>query len=140
MEKRIMGLDYGEARTGVSVSDLLGITAQGVVSINHKSDKELLTKLKAYIDEYKPYKIIIGLPKNMNGTEGPRVQKTKSFIEKLNKAFNIPVETLDERLTTVSSYRTMQELKTKKDKKKAIVDMMSAVFILQTYIDKSKNL
>ncbi len=140
MEKRIMGLDYGEARTGVAVSDLLGITAQGVVSINHQSDKELLTKLKAYIDEYKPYKIIIGLPKNMNGTEGPRVQKTKSFIEKLNKAFNIPVETLDERLTTVSSYRTMQELKTKKDKKKAIVDMMSAVFILQTYIDKSKNL
>ena len=140
MEKRIMGLDYGEARTGVAVSDLLGITAQGVISINHKSDKELLTKLKAYIDEYKPYKIIIGLPKNMNGTEGPRVQKTKSFIEKLNKAFNIPVETLDERLTTVSSYRTMQELKTKKDKKKAIVDMMSAVFILQTYIDKSNNL
>ena len=69
MEKRIIGLDYGEARTGVAVSDLLGITAQGITSINHKSDKELLEKLKPIIEEYSPSRIVIGMPLNMNATK-----------------------------------------------------------------------
>ena len=137
MEKRTIGLDYGEARTGVAVSDLFGITAQGVCSISHKSDKELLEKLKSYIDEYKPVKIIIGMPLNMNASAGERVNKTKRFISKLKKEFSIEVETIDERLTTVASHRTMTELGVKKDKKKSIVDMMSAVLILQMYLDKN---
>ena len=140
MEKRIIGLDYGEARTGVAVSDLLGITAQGLVSINHKSDKELLEKLAPIIEEYNPEKIVIGLPLNMNATQGTRVEKTKKFIIKLKKAFGIEVVTIDERLTTVASHRTMTDLKIKKDKKKSIVDTMSAIFILQMYIDRSKNI
>ncbi len=138
MEKRIIGLDYGEARTGVAVSDLLGITAQGVTSIKHKSDKELLEKLSEYIEEYAPKKIIIGLPLNMNATKGPRVEKTLKFVEKLKAKFDIDVETIDERLTTVASHRTMTELGTSKNKKKNIVDMMSAVLILQIYLDKNK--
>ncbi len=137
MEKRIMGLDYGEARTGVAVSDLLGITAQGVTSISHKSDKELLDKLDEFIKEYNPSKIIIGLPINMNATMGERVKKTQKFIVKLKERFSIDVETIDERLTTVASHRTMTELGVKKDKKKSIVDMMSAVLILQIYLDKN---
>ena len=140
MEKRTIGLDYGEARTGVAVSDLLGITAQGVTSISHKSDKELLEKLKPNMDEYKPIKLVIGMPLNMNATSGERVRKTKRFIHKLKEQFEIEVETIDERLTTVASHRTMTELGMSKDKKKNVVDMMSAVFILQIYLDKNKNL
>ena len=136
MEKRTIGLDYGEARTGVAVSDLLGITAQGITSIEHKSDKELLNKLQPIFDEYAPEKIIIGLPLNMNATSGDRVKKTKRFIVKLKERFKTEVETIDERLTTVASHRTMTELGVSKNKKKSIVDMMSAVLILQMYLDK----
>ena len=139
MEKRTIGLDYGEARTGVAVSDLLGITAQGVSSISHKSDKELLEKLKPLIDEYEPIKIVIGMPLNMNATSGERVKKTKRFISKLKKEFGLEIETIDERLTTVASHKTMTELGVSKDKKKSIVDMMSAVFILQMYLDKTNK-
>jgi len=139
MEKRIIGLDYGEARTGVAVSDLLGITAQGVTSIEHKSDKELLNKLEPLMNEYEPCKIVIGLPVNMNATLGERVKKTKRFISKLKERFHLDVETIDERLTTVASHKTMTELGVSKTKKKSIVDMMSAVLILQIYLDKTKN-
>lgn len=138
MEKRIIGLDYGEARTGVAVSDLLGITAQGVTSINHSSDKELIEKLKPIFLEYSPSKVVVGLPLNMNATSGERVKKTKRFICKIKKEFNVEVETIDERLTTVVSHKAMTELGVKKDRKKQIVDMMSAILILQTYLEQNK--
>lgn len=141
MQGRIMGLDYGDSRTGVAVSDLLGITAQGVESIKHSSDKQLLERLGELIKEYEVKKIVIGLPLNMNATSGQRVEKTKKFIEKLKENFGIEVETIDERLTTVASQRTMTELGVNKNKKKNIVDMMSAVLILQMYMDRnSKNI
>ena len=139
MEERILGLDYGSARTGVAVSDLLGITAQGVTSIKAASDKELIEKLKPIIEEYNPKKIVIGMPLNMNSSQGDRVKLTKKFIFKLKREFGIDVETIDERLTTVASHRTMTELEVKKDKKKQIVDTMSAMLILQMYLDKNKN-
>lgn len=139
MQERLMGLDYGDSRTGVAVSDLLGITAQGVESIKHTDDKQLLKRLKELIVEYQVKKIVIGLPLNMNATSGPRVEKTRKFIEKLKNEFGLEVETVDERLTTVASHRTMTELGVNKNKKKNIVDMMSAVFILQMYMDRNKK-
>ena len=139
MQERLMGLDYGDSRTGVAVSDLLGITAQGIESIKHTSDKQLLERLKVLIAEYQVKKIIIGLPLNMNSTSGQRVEKTKRFIEKLEKEFGLEVKTIDERLTTVASHRTMTELGVNKNKKKNIVDMMSAVLILQMYMDRNRN-
>lgn len=139
MQERLMGLDYGDSRTGVAVSDLLGITAQGVESIKYTSEKQLIQRLGEIIQEYQVKKIVIGLPLNMNATSGQRVEKTKRFIEKLRQKFGLEVETIDERLTTVASHRTMTELGVNKNKKKNIVDMMSAVFILQMYMDKSKN-
>ena len=139
MQERMMGLDYGDSRTGVAVSDLLGITAQGVESIKYTGDKQLLQRLREIIEEYQVKKIIIGLPLNMNATSGQRVEKTKKFIEKLKNEFNMEVDTIDERLTTVASHRTMTELGVNKNKKKNIVDMMSAVFILQMYMDKNRK-
>ncbi len=139
MQERLMGLDYGDSRTGVAISDLLGLTAQGVESIKYTSEKQLLQRLREIIEEYQVKKIVIGMPLNMNATSGQRVEKTKKFIEKLRLEFGLEVDTIDERLTTVASHRTMTELGISKNKKKNIVDMMSAVFILQMYMDRSKN-
>lgn len=136
---RIMGIDYGDARTGIAVSDPLLITAQGLESIKHGSDeKKLIERIGELIKEYNVDLIVIGFPINMNATIGPRAEKTQSFIEKLISRFNIPVEKMDERLTTVSAHRTMTEMGVSKDKKKDIVDTISATYILQTYLDKIK--
>ena len=119
MKNRIMGLDYGEARTGVAISDLLGITAQGLESIAHgNNEKMLLNRIGEIITEYQIEKIVIGYPLNMNATKGPRAEKTDKFIEKLKNRFKIEVIKMDERLTTVSAHRTMTELSVNKDKKK----------------------
>lgn len=135
---RIIGLDYGEARTGVAISDALGITAQGLESIEHgESEKKLLNRLEEIIKEYNVEKIVIGYPLNMNATKGPRVQKTDKFIEKLVNRFHLEVIKMDERLTTVSAHRTMQELAIGKDKKRKIVDTISAQYILQMYLDRN---
>ena len=138
MKNRVMGLDYGEARTGVAISDLLGITAQGLESIAHgNNEKMLLNRIGEIITEYQIQKIVIGYPLNMNATKGPRAEKTDKFIEKLKNRFKIEVIKMDERLTTVSAHRTMTELSVSKDKKKKIVDTISAQYILQMYIDKN---
>ena len=138
MKNRIMGLDYGDARTGVAISDLLGITAQGLESIAHgNNEKILLNRIAEIIEEYQIEKIIIGYPLNMNATKGPRAEKTDKFIEKLKNRFKIEVIKMDERLTTVSAHRTMTELSVSKDKKKKIVDTISAQYILQMYLDKN---
>lgn len=138
MKNRIMGLDYGEARTGVAISDLLGITAQGLESIAHgNNEKILLNRIGEIITEYQIEKIVIGYPLNMNATKGPRAEKTDKFIEKLKNRFKIEVIKMDERLTTVSAHRTMTELAVSKDKKKKIVDTISAQYILQMYLDKN---
>ena len=138
MKNRIMGLDYGEVRTGVAISDLLGITAQGLESIAHgNNEKMLLNRIGEIITEYQIEKIVIGYPLNMNATKGPRAEKTDKFIEKLKNRFKIEVIKMDERLTTVSAHRTMTELSVNKDKKKKIVDTISAQYILQMYLDKN---
>lgn len=133
---RIMSLDYGDARTGVAISDALGITAQGLESIESSNKNKLLNRLSEIIKEYSVEKIVIGYPLNMNATVGPRAQKTNEFIEVLKSRFHLEVIKIDERLTTVASHRTMAELGIKKEKKKQIVDTMSAVYILQMYLDK----
>lgn len=135
---RILGLDYGEARTGVAISDALGITAQGVESIEHGENmKKLIERLGELIREYKVEKIVIGYPLNMNATKGPRAEKTDKFIARLEKEFGLEVIKIDERLTTVVAHKTMTTLGVDKNKKKKIVDTISAQYILQMYLDRS---
>ena len=133
---RVMALDYGEARTGVAISDVLGITAQGLESIDSNNKFKLLNRIAEIIKEYGIEKIVIGYPLNMNATIGPRAQKTDNFIKELETRFHLEVIKIDERLTTVASHRAMTELGISKDKKKKIVDTMSAIYILQIYLDK----
>ena len=135
---KIMGLDYGEARTGVALSDELGMMAHGLESIEHKgNDKKLLERICEIIKVNKVSKIVIGYPLNMNATKGPRVEKTDAFIKKLKKETGLPIEKIDERLTTVAAHKTMTLLGVSAEKKKKIVDTISAEYILQMYLDKN---
>lgn len=137
---RVLGIDYGEARAGIAITDELNITSQGLKTIEHKgNDKILLAELDKILEQYNVETIVVGMPINMNGTEGPRVEKTKKFIHKLKCKYNkIKIETIDERLTTVQAYRTMNDLEINKKKKRQIVDTISAVYILEVYINKLK--
>ena len=136
---RIMGIDYGDNRIGIAVSDEFGWTAQGLDTITlENSIKKSLDKIVQIILEYGVERIIIGLPLNMNGTEGFRSQKTRDFAEKLGmrlKNKNIEIKFWDERLTTVSASNTMKITGTKKSKKKKHIDKIAAVLILQNYLD-----
>lgn len=138
---RKLGIDYGDARVGLAITDELGITVQGLETIHHKgNDKIVLKRLEEIFNEYQIDTIIIGLPINMNGTKSKRVEITEKFIHKLKCKFNkLKIEEVDERLTTVAAHRTMNYLNINKNEKRNIVDTISAVYILETYMNKLKN-
>ena len=138
---RKLGIDYGDARVGLAITDELGITVQGLETIHHNgNDKVVLRRLEEIFAEYNIDTIVIGIPLNMNGTKSERVKVTENFIHKLKCKFNkIAIEKIDERLTTVAAHKTMNYLNINKNKKRNIVDTISAVYILETYMDKIKN-
>ena len=138
---RILGIDYGVSRTGVAITDALNITVQGLETIKSDgNDKIILKRLEEIIDQYNIETLVIGNPINMNGTESQRSIETEKFIHKLKCRFNkIKIEKIDERLTTVEAHRTMNLLNVDNRKKKAIVDTIAAVYILETYINKNKT-
>ena len=138
---RKLGIDYGDSRVGLAISDELGITAQGLETVHHNgNDKLVLKRLEEILVQYEIDTFIIGMPINMDGSKTERVQVTRNFIHKLRCKFpKIPVETIDERLTTVAAHKTMNYLNIHKDRKKEIVDTISAVYILETYMNKQKN-
>ena len=135
---RIMGLDFGSKTVGVAVSDALLITAQGVETIQRKSQGKLrqtLARIEALIEEYQVEKIILGFPRNMNHTEGERCQRTLEFQEMLEKRSGLEVVLWDERLTTVAADRALIEGGVRREKRKSYVDQIAAIFILQGYLD-----
>ena len=133
---RKLGIDYGDSRVGIAITDPLGITAQGLETIDYKgNDKVLLRRLDEIFNEYEVDTIVIGMPYNMNGSKSFRAEATEKFIHKLKcKYNNKKIEVMDERLTTVEAHRTMNLLNINKNKKKLIVDTISAVYILEKYI------
>ena len=134
---RILGIDYGDARVGTAITDELGITAQGLETINHNgNDKVVLAKIEELTQKYQISTIVVGMPINMNGTKTERVEKTQKFIHKLKCKFNkIKIQTVDERLTTVQAHKTMNDLGIKPKNKRKMVDTISAVYILETYMN-----
>lgn len=136
---RSLGIDYGDARVGLAISDELNITAQGLETIHHNgNDKVVLKRLEEIIKMYDISTFVIGMPINMDGTTGERVEITKKFIHKLKCKFNnIDIETIDERLTTVAAHKTMNFLNVSNREKRNIVDTISAVYILEMYMNKS---
>ena len=133
---RKLGIDYGDSRVGIAITDALGITAQGLETISHNgNDKVVLKRLDEIFLEYEVDTIVVGMPYNMDGTKSFRAEATDKFIHKLKCKYNkIKIETMDERLTTVEAHRTMNELNINKHKKRQIVDTISAVYILEKYI------
>ena len=135
---RKLGIDYGEARVGVAITDPLNITVQGLETIQrNNSDKIVLRRLDEILCEYEIDTIVVGLPITLKGNKSERTIKTEEFIHKLKCKYNkLQIETVDERLTTVEAHRTMNLLNVDKNKKKNIVDTISAVYILENYINK----
>lgn len=133
---RKLGIDYGDARVGIAITDPLCITVQGLETIDYKgNDKILLRRLDEIFNEYEVDTIVVGMPYNMNGSKSFRAEATEKFIHKLKCKYNTKkIEIMDERLTTVEAHRTMNMLNINKNKKKMIVDTISAVYILEKYI------
>ncbi|NJD02889.1 MAG: Holliday junction resolvase RuvX [Ruminiclostridium sp.] len=133
---RIIGVDYGDSRIGIAVSDPMGWTAQGIETLEWRGNMEKpAERIAKLAGDFGAEKIVVGFPKNMNGTIGPRVEKTQGFIDLLAVKTNIQIVKWDERLSTVSANRTMHEIGIKTSKKKKVVDQIAAVFILQGYLD-----
>jgi len=136
---RIMGLDFGSKTVGVAISDPLLITAQGIEIIRRKEENKLrqtLARIEELIVEYEVGEIVLGLPKNMNATEGVRAELTNEFREKLERRTGLPVTMWDERLTTVAADKAMMEAGIRREKRKDYVDMIAATLILQGYLDR----
>lgn len=135
---RVIGLDYGSKTVGVALSDPLGLTAQGLETITRKDENKLrktYARIESLIREYEVEKIVLGYPKNMNDTEGERVQKTLAFKEALERRTGLEIILWDERMSTVASERILMEGHVRREDRKTYIDKMAAVFILQGYLD-----
>ena len=138
LDGRIMGLDVGDKTIGVAVSDLMGLTAQGVKTIKRVGKKKDIEALKEIIKERQVNKIVSGLPKNMNGTLGPQGEKVIKFCELLEEETGIKIEYWDERLSTVAAERTLIQGNVRRENRKGVIDMVAAVIILQGYLDRQR--
>ena len=139
---RILGLDFGSKTVGVAVSDGLLLTAQGVETIERKDENKLrktCARIEELIAEYEITEIVLGLPKNINNTEGERVEKTKAFGEMLERRTGLPVHYWDERLTTVAAEQILMESGVRRENRKAVIDKVAAGLILQGYLDCLKT-
>ncbi len=132
---RILGIDYGDARVGVAVSDLMGLTAQGVGTIKNNSKKQLFSELGVILDEYKPTRIVVGLPKNMDGSEGFRAEATYKFADALKKIYKGEIVFYDERLSSLGAKRYLTETNTFGKKRKRVLDTAAACIILEGYLN-----
>jgi len=134
-----MGLDIGSHTIGVAISDELKVTAQGLKTIRRKSMKEDLSEISNLISEFKIDKIVIGLPKNMDGTLGKQAKMVLQWIKKLRERINLPVVTWDERLTTMEASKVLLQADLSRKKRKRVIDKLSAILILQGYLNQEEK-
>lgn len=136
---RVMGLDVGSKTVGVAISDPLGFTAQGleIIKIDEETEEFGFERLSELVKEYHVDKFVIGLPKNMNNTSGPRVEASQAYGEKIKELFQLPVDYQDERLTTVQAERMLvEQADVSRGKRKKVIDKLAAQLILQNYLDR----
>lgn len=140
---RLMGLDVGSKTVGVAISDPLGWTAQGleIVSINEEQKEFGIDRIKALVKQYQIVGFVVGLPKNMNNSSGPRVEAAQNYGHLLETTFGLPVEYQDERLTTVEASRMLiEEADASRKRQKQVIDKLAASLILQNYLDSHGKL
>lgn len=133
---RILGVDLGERYIGLALSDPLRITAQGLETLTRRGLPEDLGRLRDLIDCHQVEEIVVGLPRNMNGTYGPQAEKAREFIQLLGRELDLPVSEWDERLTTRAADRVLLEADVSRKKRKTVVNQMAAQLILQGYLDR----
>ena len=133
---RIMALDVGSRTIGIACSDALLMTAQGIETIRRTSLENDFKRLSDLISEYEVHELVVGMPKNMNGTKGDRAEKTEEFVEKMKAVIDLPVTFWDERLSTVMAERQLIAADVSRKKRKGVIDKMAAVVILQGYLDR----
>ena len=133
---RIMALDVGSRTIGIACSDALLMTAQGIETIRRTSLENDFKRLSELISEYEVHELVVGMPKNMNGTKGERAEKTEEFVEKMKEVIDLPVSYWDERLSTVMAERQLIAADVSRKKRKSVIDKMAAVVILQGYLDR----
>lgn len=136
---RVLGIDMGERRIGLAISDETGLIAQGLTSLSCGNSQQTLTYLKKVIEEYKVDSIVVGLPLNINGTFGRKAQEVLEFVDRLKGNFDVPVVTWDERLTTVQGEKLLLEGDIGRKRRRALLDKLSAQIILQSYLDSRKD-
>ena len=136
-----MGLDVGSKTVGVAISDELGWTAQGIttLTINEANKDYGFKKVGKLITEYQVSKVVVGYPKNMNGTIGPRGEASEFYASELTRRYQVPTVLWDERLTTMAAERVLLEADVSRGKRKKVIDKMAAVMILQGYLDSQTN-
>ena len=133
---RIMSLDVGSRTIGIACSDALLMTAQGIETIRRTSLEKDFNRLQELIAEYEVHELVVGMPKNMNGTKGERAEKTEEFVEKMKEVIDLPITYWDERLSTVMAERQLIAADVSRKKRKSVIDKMAAVVILQGYLDR----
>jgi len=134
---RVMGLDIGSQTIGVAISDELGVTAQALKTIRRRSKQEDLQELSSLISKFDIGKIVVGLPLNMDGSQGKQAERVLTWAGELHQALQIPVLTWDERLSTVSASKILLEADLSRKKRKKVIDQVAAVIILQGYLDQT---
>ena len=135
---KILGVDFGDSRTGYAISDALGFGASVIPAFKSGNTQNVAEHTAALAGELGAEKIVVGYPKNMNGTIGPRAEKTRRLVDAIKKFTDIPIILWDERLTTVSAHNLMNETNVRGKKRKESVDSISAAYILQGYLDSLK--
>lgn len=139
---RILGIDYGDVRIGIAVSDLTGMIAQTAGVISGRDEEKKMAELDEYMKKYSPETVVLGYPLNMNGSKGERAEKSEQFAEYLREKYGVKVVLWDERLSSMAAHRTLEEAGVSGKKRKGKVDPIAAAFILQGYLDSilSKNI
>ena len=137
---RLLGVDFGDTRTGLAVSDEVRFLANGIGYISVGGMRKTAEKIAEIVTEQKTVGIVLGLPVNMNGSEGPRAEKTRAFAAMLEELTALPVVLMDERMTTMAAARFLNETNTRGGKRKQVIDTLSAEIILQNTLDRLKNM
>lgn len=137
---RILAIDYGSRRMGLAVSDPLGLTAQGLETLERKNKRSDFARLSRLIERYAVREIVLGYPLKMSGEAGTQSEKVAEFAQELREKFNLPVHLQDERLTSAEANRVLREAELSIEKRARAVDRMAAVLILQSFLEARKNL
>ena len=135
---RILGLDIGSKRIGVAISDELGFTAQGIETLRCKSPEDDAAAIAKLAEKYNVEEIVVGIPYNMDGSEGPQAEKVRAAVERIKQRAKVPMREWDERLSTVAAERVLVEADMSRSKRRKVIDKVAAVIILQGYLDKKR--